>query len=455
MANQNHAVSRRVAFSSFIGTTIEWYDYFIYGTIAALVFNKLFFPEISPIVGTMAAFASFAVGFLARPLGGIIFGHFGDKIGRKSTLILSLVIMGLATFAVGLLPSYAQVGAWAPILLSLLRILQGIAIGGEWGGASLMAVEHSPKGKRGLFGSSTQMGAPGGLLISTLVIAIVSRLADAQQFLAWGWRIPFLLSIVLVVVGLVIRLKLEESNAFKQVKEQKQEAKIPLVEVFKTQPKNIFLAAGMSSMNGVSFWIVATFTISYATGQLGLSRDALLNNMIIVAIVYFITIPLFGALSDKVGRKPMIITSVILTALIAFPYFALIRTLNGMVILFAMVLLLSVIQSAAYAPQSAFFAELFEPKVRYTGAALGYNLAQMIFGGTAPLVATALLTAAHGQTWLISLYIIVIACISLISVLFAKETFKKEIDRIETERVIELNSVVSQKYFQEGELEKF
>lgn len=419
--------SRRVAFASFIGTTIEWYDYFIYGTIAALVFNKLFFPEISPVAGTLAAFASFAVGFLARPLGGIIFGHFGDKIGRKSTLIISLFMMGVATFAIGLLPTYAQIGVWAPVLLTTLRVFQGIAIGGEWGGASLMAVEHAPKGKRGLFGSATQMGAPGGLLISTAVIAIVSQLPDAQ-FLAWGWRIPFLLSIVLVFIGLVIRLKLEESSAFKQVKEENKEAKIPLVELFKTQPKNIFIAAGISAMNGVSFWIVATFTISYATTQLGLPREDLLNNMLIVSIVYFFTIPLFGALSDKIGRKPMIMSSVIITALLAFPYFSMINTMNPTIILLAMVLLLSVIQSVAYAPQSAYFSELFEPKVRYTGAALGYNLAQMIFGGTAPFVATALLAATGGKTWAISIYMIAIACVSLTAVLFAKETYKIDIN---------------------------
>ena len=302
----------------------------------ALVFNQLFFPEFSPVAGTLASFASFAVGFLARPLGGIIFGHFGDKVGRKSSLIISLFTMGLATFAIGLLPTYAQIGVWAPILLTLLRVFQGIAIGGEWGGASLMAVEHAPKGKRGLFGSATQMGSPGGLILSTAVIAIISQLPDAQ-FMTWGWRVPFLFSFILVIVGLVIRLKLEESTAFKQVKEENSEAKIPLFELFKTQPKNIFIAAGMSSMNGVSFWIVAIFTISYATGQLGLAREALLNNMLVVSIVYFITIPLFGALSDKVGRRPMIMTSVILTALIAFPYFAMVRSLNGFVIMGAMV----------------------------------------------------------------------------------------------------------------------
>jgi MFS transporter, MHS family, shikimate and dehydroshikimate transport protein len=415
---------KTVAFASLVGTTIEWYDYFIYGTLAALVFNKLFFPSISSLAGTLAAFATFAVGFFARPIGGIVFGHFGDKFGRKTTLVTSLLIMGLGTFLIGLLPTYNSIGVWAPILLIVLRLMQGIAIGGEWGGAALMAVEHAPKGKRGLFGSAAQMGAPGGLILSTLVVSFVTKLPDTQ-FLSWGWRLPFLASLLLVIIGLVVRLRLEESQAFKQVKMEKNEAKIPVIDLFKSQPKNIFIAAGLGAANNVSFYTVATFTISYATQYLGMSRDTMLSNMFIVSIVYFITIPIFAAISDRVGRRPMIITSIIITALIAFPYFSLLHTKNNFLILIAMVLTLSVIQSAAYAPQSAYFSELFDVKVRYTGASLGYNLTTMVFGGTAPFVATALFAWSGEKTWSISLYIIAVCIISLTAVLIAKETNRR------------------------------
>lgn len=416
----------KAAFASFIGTTIEWYDFFIFGTIGALIFNQLFFPEFSPLAGTLATFATFAVGFFARPLGGIIFGHFGDKLGRKKALIISLFMMGGATFAMGLLPTYESIGIMAPILLTLLRILQGLSVGGEWGGASLLAVENAPKNRRGLFGSATGMGSPGGLLLSTGVISVVTLMPN-DQFIAWGWRIPFLLSIFLVVVGLIVRFKIEEAEAFEQVKAKESVAKIPLFELLKTQPKEIFIAAGMSGATTFVYWIVATFTLSYTTGTLGIDRSVILNNMLIVAAIYIFTIPFFGFLSDKIGRKTVTMIGIVGTGLSAFPYFSLVSTGNETLILISMITLLSFINAATYGPQSAFLSEIFNPKVRYTGAALGYNLGAMIFGGTAPFVATLLLAQSNGSTWSVSTYMLIVSIIFFIAVLLAKETKSMDI----------------------------
>lgn len=412
---------KKVALASLVGTTIEWYDYFIYGTTAALVFNQLFFPSFSPLAGTLAAFATFAVGFFARPLGGLIFGHFGDKIGRKAMLVATLLLMGVATFLIGALPSFETIGVWAPILLVVLRIVQGLGLGGEWGGAALMVSEHAPPNRRGFYASSVQMGAAGGLIISAAVIAGVSQLTTEAQFAAWGWRIPFLASIVLIAVGTFIRFQIAESEAFTRLKEAGAEARMPIVEVFRTRPKNVLLAAGTSGGNNVVFYTVSVFTVSYGVSQLGQSQATMLTYQLLVALVYFFTIPLFGALSDRIGRRAMIIAGVITMALFSFPYFWLVDTGSGPVILLAMVLALSVFQSAAYAPQSAFIPELFDTRVRYSGAALGYNLSTMIFGGTAPFIATALFAWAGG-TWAISVYVIAICAVSFVSVYLATET---------------------------------
>jgi MHS family shikimate/dehydroshikimate transporter-like MFS transporter len=413
---------RQVALASLVGTTIEWYDYFIYGTTAALVFNQLFFPDFSPLAGTLAAFATFAVGFFARPLGGVIFGHYGDKIGRKTMLVVTLLLMGVATFLVGLLPSFETIGVWAPILLVILRIVQGLGLGGEWGGAALMVSEHSPPNRRGFYASSVQMGAAGGLIISAAVIAGVSGLMTEAQFAAWGWRIPFLASIVLIAVGAFIRFRIAESEAFLRLKEASAEARMPIIEVFRTRPKNVLLAAGTSGANNVVFYTVSVFTVSYGVSQLGQSQGTMLTYQLLVALVYFFTIPLFGALSDRIGRRAMIIAGIITMALFSFPYFWLVDTGSGPVILLAMVLALSVFQAAAYAPQSAFIPELFDTRVRYSGAALGYNLATMIFGGTAPFIATALFAWAGENSWAISAYVIAICAVSFVSVYLATET---------------------------------
>jgi MHS family shikimate/dehydroshikimate transporter-like MFS transporter len=413
---------RAVALASLVGTTVEWYDYFVYGTTAALIFGTLFFPEFSTLAGTLAAFATFAVGFFARPLGGVIFGHFGDKVGRKTMLVITLFLMGGATFLIGLLPTYKTIGVWAPILLVTLRIIQGIGLGGEWGGAALMVSEHSPPNRRGFYASSVQMGAAGGLVISAAVISGVTGLTTDAQFAAWGWRIPFIASVVLIAIGLFIRFQIAESEAFLRIKEAHAEAQIPIIDVFRSHPKNVFLAAGTSGANNVVFYTVSVFTVSYGVSQLGQSQGTMLAYQLITAAVYFFTLPLFGALSDRVGRRELIMASVVIMALFSFPYFWLVNTGMGPLILLAMVLALAVFQSGAYAPQSAFIPELFDTRVRYSGAALGYNLATMIFGGTSPFIATALFAWAGEETWAVALYVVAICVVSFVSVYLATET---------------------------------
>ncbi len=286
---------RKVALASFVGTTIEWYDFFLYGTAAALVFGDLFFPEAEPLVGTLLAFSTYAVGFAARPIGGIVFGHFGDRIGRKSMLVLSLLIMGIATFLIGLLPTFASIGVMAPILLVVLRFAQGIGVGGEWGGAVLMSVEHAPKGRRGFFGSWPQMGVPAGLLLSTSVFAIVQAMTSEAAFLSWGWRIPFLVSAVLVGVGLFIRLRIMESPAFQRVKETKTEAPKPIVDVVRKYPREVLVAMGMRVAENGAFYILTVFVLAYGEDELGLSKGTMLTGVIIAAAIGLVTVPLFGA----------------------------------------------------------------------------------------------------------------------------------------------------------------
>lgn len=416
---------RKVVVASFIGTTIEWYDFFIYTTAAALVFPQLFFPSFEPLAGTLASFATYAVGFLARPLGGVIFGHYGDKIGRKAMLVTTLLIMGIATFVVGLLPTYETIGIWAPILLVVLRLLQGLGLGGEWGGAVLMAVEHSPDDKRGLNGSWPQMGVPAGLVLGTGAFAGVSAISG-EAFVTWGWRVPFLLSILLIALGLYIRLAIYESPAFSRVRESGTEARMPIVDVFRTYPKNVLLAVGSRIGIDVVFYIFAVYVLTYVSTNLGLPRNLGLIAISIAALIEIFTIPAFASLSDKVGRRPVLMAGAAFLGLWIFPFFWLLDTKSASLIILAVIVGLSIGHAAVYGTQASFYAELFGTRVRYSGASLGYQLAGIFGGALAPIIATALY-AATGGPGLIGVYVAVLCLLSIVCVYLADETFRRDI----------------------------
>jgi MFS transporter, MHS family, shikimate and dehydroshikimate transport protein len=416
----------RVALASLIGTTIEWYDFFLYGTASALVFGKLFFPNFDPLTGTLAAFGTYAAGFAARPVGAIVCGHFGDRIGRRSMLVLTLLIMGIATFLIGLLPTYHTIGIWAPVLLVLLRLAQGFAVGGEWGGAVLMAVEHSPKGRRGFYGSWPQIGVPAGLLVSTFVFGQISKLPD-EALLSWGWRVSFLLSIFLVAVGLFIRLKVVEPPVFTEIKKNRAEARVPILDTIRQHPRNLLLAMGARVADNATFYLYSVFILTYATQpQIGFTRPAVLNAVSIASIFQIVTLPVFGLLSDRLGRRPVYLFGAIFTAFFAFPFFHLIDTANSWLLILAVAAALGVGHASMYGPQASFFSELFGTKVRYTGASIGYQASTVLAGGLAPLIATNLLQRT-GSSWPVALYIIGVAMITMISVSLASETAHKDI----------------------------
>lgn len=419
-ASTNAAI-RKVAIASFIGTTIEWYDFFLYGTASALIFGRLFFPNYDPLTGTLASFGTYAVGFAARPIGGIVCGHFGDRIGRKSMLVLTLLIMGVATFFIGLLPTYQSIGIWAPILLVLLRVAQGFGVGGEWGGAVLMAVEHAPKGKRGFYGSWPQVGVPAGLLLSTLVFGQITKLPEGILF-TWGWRVAFLLSILLVGVGLWVRLAVVEPPAFAEVKQTQTTSKIPILDVLRQHPRNVFLAMGARLAENGAFYLYTVFILTYATlPRIGFSRSKVLSAISIAAVVELFTMPTFGWLSDRLGRRPVYLFGAIFTGLFAFPFFWLIETSNAGLMMLAVMGALVLGHAAMYGPQASFFAELFGTRVRYSGASLGYQLASVVAGGLSPLVAIALLRRT-GSSWPIALLIVGMAAVTTLSVYLAPET---------------------------------
>jgi metabolite-proton symporter len=414
----NAGAVRLVATASMIGTTIEWYDFFLYGTAAALVFNRLFFPTFDPLAGTLAAFGTYSVGFVARPIGGVIIGHYGDRIGRKSMLVLTLMIMGIATFGIGVLPTYAQIGPWAAVALVVLRVAQGFGVGGEWGGAVLMAVEHAPPGARGFYGSWAQIGVPAGLLLSTAVFAIFARLPE-DQFLSWGWRVPFLMSIVLVGVGLVIRLRIQETPVFARVKEAQTEARRPIAELLTTQWRAVLLAVGARIAENGAFYIYTVFVLVYGTQKAGIDRETILSGVLIAAACALVAIPFFGALSDRVGRRPVYLFGAAVTALFGYPLFWLLDTGSTPLVWLALIVPLVFAHSPMYGPQAAFLSELFDTRVRYSGASLGAQLSSVIAGGLSPFIATALLP--HGRGALAS-YIIAMALVTIAAVLAASET---------------------------------
>ncbi len=417
-----------VAIASFVGTAIEWYDFFLYGTAAALIFNRLFFPTYDPLVGTVLSFATFAVGFVARPVGGVVFGHFGDRLGRKAILSLTLLIMGVATFAIGVLPTYARIGVWAPILLVTLRLVQGFGVGGEWGGAVLMAIEHAPPNRRGFYGSWPQTGVPAGLLLSTGVFALVSRLPE-QAFQDWGWRVPFLASVALVGVGTVIRVRLAESPAFERVKKESGPARLPLLDVLRHHRRSVLLSMGARLAENAFFYIYTTFVLAYATEQLHVVKRTVLTAVLLAAGLDLLAIPFFGWLSDRLGRRPVYIFGAAFSALFVVPFFLLVGTGRVELIALALVLGVSVGHAAMYGPQASFFSELFGARVRYSGASLGYQLSSVLAGGLSPLIAAALLHWTHGAWWGIAVYMIALASITLLSVYLAAETGREPLER--------------------------
>lgn len=420
-----------VAVASFVGTAIEWYDFFLYGTAAALVFNRLFFPKFDPLVGTLLAFGTFAVGFVARPIGGVVFGHYGDRIGRKAMLSLTLLIMGVATFAIGLLPTYATIGVAAPFMLVALRLLQGFGLGGEWGGAVLMAVEHAPPNRRGFYGSWPQTGAPAGLLLSTGVFAVVSRMPE-HAFLSWGWRIPFLISLVLVVVGTFIRVRMAESPAFARIKEENAESRLPIVEVLRDHRRSVALAMGARLAENAYFYVYTTFILAYATEQVRVSKSTVLTGVLLAATLDLALIPIFGALSDRFGRRPVYLFGAAFSALFVAPFFVLVGTGRAELVWLAIVVGVCVGHAAMYGPQASFFSELFGARVRYSGASLGYQLASVLAGGLSPMIAASLLRWTGGAWWAIAVYLGALAVLTIVAVLAATETGAATLDEEST-----------------------
>ena len=412
----------RIVVSSVIGTAVEWYDFLIYGTATALVFNKLFFPLSNPTLSAIAAFGTYAVGFMARPLGAAIFGHFGDRVGRKAMLAMTIVIMGLGTFLIGLLPTYDQIGIAAPVLLVLLRLLQGIGLGGEWGGAVLMVLENSPGKNRGLLGSVVQIGWPIGNLAAIGMFAALSQLPESD-FLGWAWRLPFLISIVLVGVGLYIRLQLEETPVFRDIEAKKQVAKVPLAEILTQHRRPFFTAIGLK-LSEVTYAIVAgVFAISYVTGNLSMPKSVIINAIFLAAVVALVMIPVFGWLSDRIGRKMMFYASCVFGMAFAFPMFWLLDSKDPLTITLTITAAITFGQMIGFAVGPAWYSELFAARLRYSGASLGFQIGAAIAGLT-PFAATALIAWTGGATWPISVLLIIVAAITCLASRVAPEIVK-------------------------------
>ncbi|HZR63458.1 MAG TPA: MFS transporter [Xanthobacteraceae bacterium] len=422
---EHNAYLRKAVIASTVGTAIEWYDFFIYGTAAGLVFGKLYFPNEAPLVGTLAAFATYFVGFVGRPIGAAIFGHYGDRIGRKATLIATLLCMGIGTFLIAFVPSYASIGIWGAVLLTILRMIRGIGVGGEWGGSVLMSMEWARHNHhRGFLASWPQFGVPCGLLLSTGAIALFSYVSG-DQFAVWGWRVPFLLSIILVGVGLWIRLGILETPVFQKLLDQNKIESAPIVEVIKKQPREIILSALLRMAEQAPFYIFTAFIYAYAVGTLKMSRDFILAAVMVAAVVSFFTIPFAGHLSDRIGRKNMYLIGAATMGVFGFVYFAMVDTAVPALVFIAIVLSL-IPHDLQYGPQAALIAESFTPRLRYSGASLGYQLASVIAGGPAPLIATALF-AAYKSGYAIAIYIALCAVVSLISAAMMPDYTGKDI----------------------------
>jgi MFS family permease len=417
--------SRRVALASAAGTTIEWYDFFIYGTAAAVVFGPQFFPQVSEFAGTLAAFATFAIGFIARPLGGVVMGHYGDRFGRKFMLVWALMLMGLATLGIGLLPPYAQIGVWAPVLLTTLRFVQGFALGGEWGGAVLMSVEHAPAGRRGLFGSVVAMGLPAGIVLSNLVFIIVTTVLSPEQFGSWGWRIPFIASVVLVAVGMFVRLSVAESPVFVEVLRAGAARRMPVVDVLRTDARTVLLAAG--SYVGISGlgYILLVYFVTYATRSLGLALPTALMLIVLASVAGAPGTMWFAHVSDRIGRRRVMqwgLGALVLWSLIFFP---LVDT--GSIPLIALSLCgMMFLQGAYLGPQPAVFSELFAPSIRYSGASLSLTLGTIFGGALAPFIATTLY-GITGNSWLVTAYLATLSLISWLCSLGLRETYRSDL----------------------------
>ncbi|MDT5072255.1 MAG: transporter, family, shikimate and dehydroshikimate transport protein [Mycobacterium sp.] len=423
----------RVATAAFVGTLVEWYDYYIYGTAAALIFSGQFFPDVDPTTALIASFATFGVGFLARPLGGLFAGHYGDRIGRKSMLIFTLSLMGVSTVLIGVLPSYAQIGIWAPILLVVLRLAQGFGVGGEWGGAAVMVVEYAPVKRRGFFGGLPQAGNVGGLVLATGIFAIVSLLPD-EDLHAWGWRIPFLFSAVLILVGLYIRSKVEETPSFRTAENDNATHKLPMAAAFRDYKREILLAIGAAATVFSGSYLAITYVVSYATHSVGMKSSTVLTGVTIAASVAFFCWPASGWLSDKVGRRPMMLSGAVLILALAFPFFWLVNTGSTGLTWIAIVALYGVAVGLIAGVLPSFFSELFDTRVRYTGVSIAYQAPAVLVGGFTPMIATWLVAQAGGQTWTVSLYISVIAAVSFICLLMVKETRGVDMDRVDVIR---------------------
>ena len=428
-AEQEKTPIIRVVMASLVGTTIEWYDFFLYGSAAALVFNKLFFPDYDPLTGTLLAFATYALGFVARPVGGIVFGHYGDRVGRKRLLMISLILMGVATTLIGLLPTYAQIGVWAPIALITLRLVQGFAVGGEWGGAVLLAAEQGDAARRGFWASWPQAGVPAGSLLAAGALALLDAFQSEADFLAWGWRVPFLASAVLVLVGWWIRNSVDESRTFeKELAAAEAPPKVPAAEVFRERPRALVTGAGLRVGENISYYIITAFSLTYLTEVAAESRGLALQAVLVGAVVHFFAIPSFALLSDRIGRRRVYAFGGFGLAAFAFAFFPMLSSGSAAAI-FAAVTIALVLHGAMYGPQAAFIAELFPTRIRYSGASIAYQLTSIVAGSLAPIIALALYQRT-GSVLPVAIYVAVACAISGIAALMARETRGMELAAI-------------------------